>query len=403
MAGTRRFFLGWHRRAGKDVFAMDFVRRRMQERIGSYWHLFPYHVQAKRAIWKGIDGRTGQRFIDRAFPKHLRHGEMNDTEMSLTIKAGDDTPGSTYQMLGSDNYDRLVGSNPVGIIFSEWALCDPAAWDYIRPILIENKGWALFITTFRGRNHAYRMFDNVKQLESWFAEIRTIDQTHRHDGTPIVTRADIQQEIKEGMRPELVQQEFYCNPDAATTGAIFFKQYARMMQLDPHAATPNNRLLRIAWGHHEEGIAAVAFQGAHIVGVHCFLESNITDAVQAVARRHPNTVNVHHAISPDPTLFGVLDGSGIVASPLTADSHMQHGHTAAMLNTCSATSTARESLADFAMSFAPYRDSNRSDDDMSLTHDALMQALAVMHTAQPYSGAKKSKPLDYSQYDRGVV
>jgi hypothetical protein len=148
----------------------------MLERVGSYWHLFPFHIQAKRAIWKGIDARTGQRFIDRAFPDQRM---VNDTEMSFSVPNG-----SSWQMLGSDNYDRMVGSNPCGVVFSEWALCDPAAWDYIRPILVENKGWAMFITTFRGRNHAWRLFETVKQLEDWFTSLRTIDDTHRIDGSP---------------------------------------------------------------------------------------------------------------------------------------------------------------------------------------------------------------------------
>src|SRR3954453_16142800 len=53
--------------------------------------------------------------------------------------------GSIWQMAGSDNFDSLVGSNPVGVVFSEWALSHPDAWECLRPILVENEGWALFI------------------------------------------------------------------------------------------------------------------------------------------------------------------------------------------------------------------------------------------------------------------
>ena len=41
--------------------------------------------------------------------------------------------GSTWQVVGSDNYDRLVGTPPAGIVFSEWALAEPAAWAYFAP------------------------------------------------------------------------------------------------------------------------------------------------------------------------------------------------------------------------------------------------------------------------------
>jgi len=390
-AGRRRHFLAWHRRAGKDVFALDFTHRRMLERVGSYWHLFPFHIQAKRAIWKGIDANTGQRFIDRAFTE--RRNE-NDTEMSFSIPCG-----SSWQMLGSDNYDRMVGSNPCGVVFSEWALCDPAAWDYIRPILVENKGWAMFITTFRGRNHAWRLFQTVRELEDWFTSLRTIDDTHRADGSPIITQEDIDKEIRDGMDPGLVRQEFYCDPDAASAGAIFARQHSRLLALDPRPAVPTNRVLRVAWGTYKEGITAIAFEDRHIVSVNTFRESNITDAVQAVTRRHPSSLLIHHAIDPDPTLFSALDGYGVVAAPLNQQEHMHQGHAAAILNICTCTSAARETLADFSMSYTPYRDVNDED----LTHDSIAQALAVVHTAQVFSKEPSRKPLDYSKYDRGVI
>jgi hypothetical protein len=405
--GVDRFFLPWHRRGGKDTFALDFAREEMLKRPGSYWHLFPFHVQAKRAIWKGIDARGGVRFIDRAFPKHMRSGE-NDTEMSLSIKGPKGE--ASWQMLGSDNYDRMVGSNPIGIIFSEWALCDPAAWDYIRPILIENGGWALFITTFRGRNHAWRMYQTVKELENWYTELLTIDDTYRLDGSPIVSKADVQKEIAAGMKPALVQQEFYCDPDAATDGAIFSRQHTRLAALLPSLYTPNSRIIRVAWGMANEGISAIAFQDTTILGVHNFLESNFTDCVQAITRRHPDKRFIHHAANPDTALFSELDGHGVVKAQISADEHMRQGRVAAALNVCTAVGAARESLVDFAMSYAPFREQTvqraegfNTEEEEKLVQPAMCEALAVVQSAFPFSRAIPRAPMDYSQYDRGIV
>jgi hypothetical protein len=389
----RKFYLVWHRRAGKDTFGLDFGRERMLERVGNYWHLFPFHIQAKRAIWKGIDARDGVRFIDRAFPDRLKERD-NDTEMSIVLPNG-----STWQMLGSDNYDRMVGGNPCGITFSEWALCDPAAWDYIRPILVENKGWVMFITTLRGRNHAYRMMKQLEGAEGWYVDIKTIEDTYRHDGQAIVTKEDVDKEIAEGMDAALARQEFYCDPDAASSGAIFGRQYTRLTYQSGKPHESNNRIVRIAWGSKAEGISAIAFQDNHVIAVHTFAEQNIVDAVQSVVRRHPNNHLVHHAVNPDPSLFSSLDGYGVVASPLTKDVHMQHGHVAAMLNICETTSIAKEKLMDFSMSYAPFRD---QVEEHELTNDSLSEALAVMHTAQILRTIV-SKPLDYSRADRGVI
>ena len=179
--------------------------------VGSYWHLLPKHVQARRAIWTGIDHVTGRRFLERFFPDAV---SVNNTEMFVETEAG-----SSWQLLGSDNYDRMVGSNPRGVVFSEWALCDPRAWDYIRPILRANKGWAIFISTFRGRNHAYQMYQTLKNNPEWFVTLKTVDDTN------IVTAADVQADRDTGMSERLIQQEYYCKPaPPATLGP-----YARVL------------------------------------------------------------------------------------------------------------------------------------------------------------------------------
>ena len=390
-----RYFLAWHRRAGKDVFALDFARERAYERVGTYWHLFPFHVQARRAIWKGIDARTGERFIDRAFPRQIRK-DVSDSEMSITLDNG-----SVWQMLGSDNYDRHIGANPCGLIFSEWALCDPAAWEYLRPILLENKGWAMFITTFRGTNHAFRMYESVRENSDWYCDLRTIDHTHRHDGSPIITAEDVEKEIAEGMDAALARQEFYCDPQAATSGAIFSRQHSRLATMSLSSEDYNHsRVIRIAWGEHEEGIAAVAFQDKNIIAVHKFCEQNYADAVLSVQRRHPNSGLIHYARDPDLNLFSSLDGAGVVAASLDSNMHHQHGHAEAALNACSVTRLAREALIDFTMSYAPFRATN---DETDLTHDALCEALAVMNTALPSVRPAARAPLDYTRYDRGII
>jgi hypothetical protein len=78
---------------------------------------------------------------------------------------------------------------------------------------------------------------------------------------------------------------------------------------------------------------------------------------------------------------------------------MQDGRTAALLNVCGATSAARETLADFCMTYTPYRESN---DESTLTHPAISEALMVMQHSIPVR-RKSAKSLNYSSYDRGVI
>ena len=107
-------------------------------------------TQARKIIWNGRT-KDGVSFLDFIPPPLIKSKREDD----MTIKL---TNGSLIQLVGADHFDSLVGTNPVGVNFSEFALMRPAVWDYISPILNENDGWACFVTTPRGRNHAFDLF-----------------------------------------------------------------------------------------------------------------------------------------------------------------------------------------------------------------------------------------------------
>jgi len=219
-SGKKRACLVWHRRAGKDSSVLNFTAKEMFKRVGNYWHLFPKQKQARKAIWNGIDGQ-GRKILKQVFPESIRK-RTDGTEMMIEL-AND----ATWQLCGSDNYDNLVGSNPVGVVFSEWSLCDPNAWNYIRPMLLENNGWAIFIFTARGKNHGYKLYNMAKKNKDWLCELLTVNDTKRHDGSPVITPAMIQSERDEEMAEELIQQEYFCSFDAKIPGAILAKQMTK--------------------------------------------------------------------------------------------------------------------------------------------------------------------------------
>lgn len=225
-----RFAVVWHRRAGKDKTYWQIAVAATQERVGSYWYMLPKQTQARKAIWKGR-GKDGLAFIDH-IPRDIVKS-INNTEMYIEF-----TNGSLLYVLGSDSYNNLVGNNPVGVVYSEWSLCDPASWDYIRPILAENGGWAMFCYTPRGRNHGYTLLQTAKKFpERWYSSVLTVDDTKDDEGKPIITPEIIQQEREEGMSEDMVQQEYYCSFDAAIPGAYFGKEV--------RAAYDDNRVCRV--------------------------------------------------------------------------------------------------------------------------------------------------------------
>lgn len=225
--GGRRGVAVWHRRAGKDACCLHMTACRSQERVGSYWHMLPEYGQARRAVWDAVNPHTGVRIIDEAFPREMRDTTREDAMFIRFLN------GSTWQLVGSDNYNSLVGSPPAGLIFSEYALADPRSWDYFRPILAENDGWAFFISTPRGRNHLLRLLESAREdPATWFSQVLTVDDTE------VFTREQLASELQEliascGDEQEgrrLFEQEYYCSFSAAIRGAYYAGALARLEQ-----------------------------------------------------------------------------------------------------------------------------------------------------------------------------
>lgn len=208
--GCKRAVCCWHRRSGKDKSVLNFTIKKMFDRVGIYYYLFPTYNQGSKILWDGID-KEGFAFLDH-FPKEVVK-EKNKTEMKVeTIN------GSIFQIIGTDKIDRIVGTNPIGAVFSEYALQNPRAWDYIRPILLENGGWAVFNFTPRGMNHGYDILDIAKKNKDWFWQVLTVDDTK------IISKEEIEKERQEGMPEELIQQEYYCSFESSLVGAYYSKQ-----------------------------------------------------------------------------------------------------------------------------------------------------------------------------------
>lgn len=217
--GGKRAIAVWHRRSGKDDVCLNWTCYDAIEKPGTYWYMLPEASQARKAIWEAVNPHTGRRRIDEAFPKEIR---STTREQEMMIKL---INGSTWQVVGSDNYDSLVGSPPRGVVFSEWPMSRPASWAYLRPILLENGGWAIFNGTPRGENHAYTMFEAAREDPDWFAELLTVDDTGVFEPEMLMKeQAEYVREHGDDVGTALFQQEYYCSFQAAIVGAYYARE-----------------------------------------------------------------------------------------------------------------------------------------------------------------------------------
>lgn len=225
-SGFKRVLAILPRRSGKDITALNYVIKKMADEPGVYFYIFPTYSQAKKVIWDSLDNE-GHRILD-YFPEPLIE-KKNAHEMKIRF-----TNGSLFQLIGSDNYDALMGTNPRGCIFSEYALQDPNAWQYIKPILTANGGWALFISTPRGKNHLWDLYQIAIKSNQWFFYKLTIEDTKHID------LKEIERELEDKeMSYDLVQQEYYTSFEMGIEGS-YYSKYLNDMRLE-------NRIGTVSW------------------------------------------------------------------------------------------------------------------------------------------------------------
>ena len=212
--GIKRAVVVWHRRSGKDKTLINLVAKKMLERVGAYYYFFPTYNQGRKILWDGRD-KSGFKFMDH-IPEKIRK-RTDNTQMLIEI-----ANGSIFQIIGTDNIDSIVGTNPIGCVFSEYSLQDPRAWDFMRPILAENGGWAIFNYTPRGENHGYSLYEMAKNDPKWYVQLLTVDDTK------VIPQSVLEQERKEIIEKDgndaLYQQEYMCSFKVPIAGAYYASQ-----------------------------------------------------------------------------------------------------------------------------------------------------------------------------------
>lgn len=243
------YFLEWCRRAGKDTTFFQLVVTAASKFVGDYAYCLPLNAQAKKVILNGnvrdSYGKTCT-FTDFIPPSLLKGVNFSEGIIKLNN-------GSNIYVMGSDNFDSNVGMNLSGVVFSEWALCDPKAYDYFSPMLEETRrqergrGWCLKCTTPRGKNHAWddrNTFQKECNKDTHFFQSENMLTITDFDGTPLYTMEDFKRWIAQGKDENLLRQEWLLDYDAAVKGVIFGKQLSeareegRVRLLNPDPKVP---------------------------------------------------------------------------------------------------------------------------------------------------------------------
>jgi hypothetical protein len=212
--------------------------------------------------------------------------------------------GSTWQVVGSDNFNSLMGSPPIGVVFSEWSLAKPEAWSFIRPILAENGGWALFLWTPRGRGHATRAFESRRlRPDEWFTlrspatetDVFTPEQLERE-------RAEMIAELGSAEEGEArYASEYLVDFDAAAPGAYYAGLLAQAEREGRVGRVPYDPALKVdtAWDLGIDDYTAIWFfqQAGREVRVVDYFETSgegLASVVRRALSERPWQWGTHH-------------------------------------------------------------------------------------------------------------
>ena len=230
-----RFWVGWHRKTGKDYTLAKIAKMYMLDAYGNHGksplviHALPTFKTAKEVIWDGPCDKG--RFIDEVFPPAIRE-EFSETECMIRLKDGYGTrTGPVYQLQGAaEAMQRRRGPNASGVILSEYQDMPETVFEEIyEPMICSNHGWAAFAGTHRGRNHHYRLglyaqTQAAAPQSRWFHSFLTRDHTQKdargEDGTPVTALEDIAEMRRRGVDEAIIQQEHYNSAEGYQRGAI---------------------------------------------------------------------------------------------------------------------------------------------------------------------------------------
>ena len=266
--GYKRVIAVWPRRSGKDIVAFNYMLRCAIKTVGVYFYIFPTYSQARKVIFDSITSE-GKRFSDFIPPELL--SSINSSQLKYTL-----INGSIMQLIGSDNIDAIVGTNPRGCVFSEYALQDPRAYQFIRPALTYNDGWALFISTPRGHNAFYELYQIALNNKNDFY----VDKLTTHD-TQHISRREIEREVSSGeLSPDQAAQEYDTSFDCGIQGSYYAKYIDKMRLNSQIGIVPYETGFKVhtAWDIGNDATSIIFFQtcGQSLVRIiDCYENHNV--------------------------------------------------------------------------------------------------------------------------------
>ena len=187
----------YKRQAINDLIRTCFTVDKDNVRVA---YIAPYLSQAKAVAWD----------YALEYTRDIPDIKINHSELRI-----DFSNGSRFRLYGADNYNAMRGLYYDAVVCDEHSNFPLSAWTtVIRPSLADRKGSATFISTPKGRNEFWELYEYAKSNDDWWSGMFKASQTNILDPEEL-------KEAKLTMGEDRYEQEFECSFEAAIVGAYY--------------------------------------------------------------------------------------------------------------------------------------------------------------------------------------
>jgi phage terminase large subunit len=209
-----------HRQSGKGLGGLSFTALAAFERPGTYMIASPTGELGRENYWDAINPDTGTHYLDVIPPPLVV--DKNENERALTMRTAVEGQTSRLIFRSADDPDRLRGPAYAGVVLDEFAtMPGREPLDIVRIPVERSGGWLLITSTPKGMNHFYDVWKNAEAAGGWYLSTKTIEDTRRHDGAPIIPLSVVEQERREGQAEPWILQEYFVAFTAALVSSYY--------------------------------------------------------------------------------------------------------------------------------------------------------------------------------------
>ena len=259
------------RRFGKTFLSMWEIAKFARHPNRKIFYIAPTYRQAKQIIWEDLK----QQLASKRWAK-----KINESDLSITL-----VNNSKIFLRSADNPDSLRGVSMDFLIMDEAAMIDQRMWTEVcRPALSDKEGHGLFITTPRGMNWIYDLFNNAGHLPDY----ESFQYTTLEGGN---VPAEEVQAAKRELDEKSFRQEYEATFETYA-GLIYYNWDSKTNVINEPPHVDDRTLLHIGMDFNHTPLSAciATIQGDQIT----FFDevkidgSNTWEMVEEIRNRYPN-------------------------------------------------------------------------------------------------------------------